>query len=173
MSEFVIAVSELRRRFGARIALASVTLSLPRGNVYGLVGANGAGKKTLIKHILGLLRAQEGSVGREMGRSKSVRVEADRINIRRQRHAPRVHRLRRWFDGDALQCQRSRSSVVRRRALSGMVRRSRQQPYRCDPRDVDVFSRAPIAGDERATPMNRGCLPPSRGGRCTSACRAA
>jgi hypothetical protein len=38
---------------------------------------------------------------------------------------------------------------------------------------VDVFSRAPIAGDERATPMNRGCLPPSRGGRCTSACRAA
>ena len=62
MSEFVIAVSELTRRFGARTALASVTLSLPRGSVYGLVGANGAGKTTLIKHILGLLRAQEGSV---------------------------------------------------------------------------------------------------------------
>ncbi|MEA2344427.1 MAG: type transport system ATP-binding protein [Thermoanaerobaculia bacterium] len=62
MSEFVIAVSELTRRFGAKTALASVTLMLPRGAVYGLVGANGAGKTTLIKHILGLLRAQEGSV---------------------------------------------------------------------------------------------------------------
>jgi ABC-2 type transport system ATP-binding protein len=39
-----------------------VTLSFPRGAVYGLVGANGAGNTTLIKHILGLLRAQEGSV---------------------------------------------------------------------------------------------------------------
>jgi hypothetical protein len=51
MSESVIAVSELTRRFGAKTALASVTLSLPRGAVYGLVGANGAGKITLIKRF--------------------------------------------------------------------------------------------------------------------------
>ncbi|MDQ6871988.1 MAG: ABC transporter ATP-binding protein [Gemmatimonadota bacterium] len=62
MSEPVIKVSDLTRRFGARTALSSVTLSLPRGAVYGLVGANGAGKTTLIKHILGLLRAESGSV---------------------------------------------------------------------------------------------------------------
>jgi ABC-2 type transport system ATP-binding protein len=62
MSESVIVLSEVTRRFGAKTALDSVTLSLPRGAVYGLVGANGAGKTTLIKHILGLLRAQEGSV---------------------------------------------------------------------------------------------------------------
>src|SRR5438046_3816203 len=62
VSESVIVVSELTRRFGATIALASVTLSVPRGGVYGLVGANGAGKTTLIKHILGLLRAESGSV---------------------------------------------------------------------------------------------------------------
>ena len=62
MTEAVIDVAELTRRFGATMALAKVSLSLPRGAVYGLVGANGAGKTTLIKHILGLLRAESGSV---------------------------------------------------------------------------------------------------------------
>ncbi len=62
VSESIITVSELTRRFGATTALASVSLVLPRGAVYGLVGANGAGKTTLIKHILGLLRAESGSV---------------------------------------------------------------------------------------------------------------
>jgi len=62
VSEPVVHVSELSRRFGATTALAGVSLSLPRGAVYGLVGANGAGKTTLIKHILGLLRAESGSV---------------------------------------------------------------------------------------------------------------
>lgn len=61
-SDAVISVSELTRRFGTTTALASVTLSMPRGAVYGLVGTNGAGKTTLIKHVLGLLRAQSGSV---------------------------------------------------------------------------------------------------------------
>ncbi len=62
MSESVISVSALTRRFGAKTALDSVSVSLPRGAVYGLVGANGAGKTTLIRHILGLLRAERGSV---------------------------------------------------------------------------------------------------------------
>jgi ABC-2 type transport system ATP-binding protein len=62
VSDPVINVSNLTRRYGSKAALASVNLSLPRGAVYGLVGANGAGKTTLIKHILGLLRAESGSV---------------------------------------------------------------------------------------------------------------
>src|SRR5206468_193076 len=62
VSESVISVSELTRRFGATTALDSVSVSLPRGAVYGLVGANGAGKTTLIRPILGLLRA-EGAYG--------------------------------------------------------------------------------------------------------------
>src|SRR5438105_14239326 len=62
MGDSVIEVSDLTRRFGVTTALASVSLSLPRGGVYGLVGVNGAGKTTLIKHILGLLRAESGSV---------------------------------------------------------------------------------------------------------------
>jgi len=62
VSETVIEISDLTRRFGAKTALDAVRLAFPRGAVYGLVGANGAGKTTLIKHILGLLRAERGSV---------------------------------------------------------------------------------------------------------------
>ncbi len=62
MIEWVINVSGLTRRFGANTALASVSLSLSRGRVYGLVGLNGAGKTTFIRHVLGLLRAESGSV---------------------------------------------------------------------------------------------------------------
>lgn len=62
MTDSVISITGLTRRFGTTTALDGVSLSLPRGAVYGLVGANGAGKTTLIKHILGLYRAQSGSV---------------------------------------------------------------------------------------------------------------
>ena len=62
MTDPVIKIENLTRRFGAKTALNGVSLSFPRGGVYGLVGANGAGKTTLIKHILGLLQAESGSV---------------------------------------------------------------------------------------------------------------
>src|SRR5262245_54670341 len=58
----VIDVTGLTRRFGPKVALDNVRLSVPRGTVFGLVGVNGAGKTTLIKHVLGLLRAAEGSI---------------------------------------------------------------------------------------------------------------
>src|ERR1700761_8875446 len=61
-SEAVVAVADLSRRFGSKVALQNVSLYVPRGGVFGLVGENGAGKSTLIKHILGLWRAETGSV---------------------------------------------------------------------------------------------------------------
>jgi len=61
-SEPVIAITNLSRKFGSKMVLSEVSLSVPRGSVFGLVGENGAGKSTLIKHILGLLRAEAGTV---------------------------------------------------------------------------------------------------------------
>lgn len=58
----VVQIEGLTRRFGDKKALDNVSLTIPRGSVFGMVGENGAGKTTLIKHIMGLLRAQEGSV---------------------------------------------------------------------------------------------------------------
>jgi ABC-2 type transport system ATP-binding protein len=60
--EAVIEIQGLTRRFGAKVAVNQVSLSVPRGTVFGLVGVNGAGKTTLIKHVLGLLKAATGSV---------------------------------------------------------------------------------------------------------------
>ncbi len=58
----VVELVGLSRSFGPKTALKDVTLTIPRGVVFGLLGTNGAGKTTLIKHVLGLLRAQAGSV---------------------------------------------------------------------------------------------------------------
>jgi len=58
----VIQVRGLLRQFGSKRALDDVSLCVPRGGVFGLIGGNGAGKTTLIKHFLGMLRAQAGTV---------------------------------------------------------------------------------------------------------------
>ena len=84
MSEPVVDVSGLTRRFGANTALAAVSLSLPRGAVYGLVGANGAGKTTLIKHILGPAAGGERLGARLRPRSRrgaGRRPVADRLPL--------------------------------------------------------------------------------------------
>ena len=57
-----VVVENLSRRFRRKQALDGVTLSIPRGVVFGLVGENGAGKTTFIKHLLGLFKAESGSV---------------------------------------------------------------------------------------------------------------
>jgi ABC-2 type transport system ATP-binding protein len=61
-SDTIVQLTNVSRRFGQKLALDSINLSIPRGCVLGLVGENGAGKTTLIRHILGLLRAQSGAV---------------------------------------------------------------------------------------------------------------
>ncbi|HET6884262.1 MAG TPA: ABC transporter ATP-binding protein [Pirellulales bacterium] len=58
----IVDLRRVTRRFGTKTALDDISLSVPRGGVFGLIGGNGAGKTTLIKHVLGLLQAQSGTV---------------------------------------------------------------------------------------------------------------
>ncbi|MCZ6855310.1 MAG: ABC transporter ATP-binding protein [Gammaproteobacteria bacterium] len=62
MKDSVVDVVDVSKRFGTTLALHEVNFAADEGLVYGLVGANGVGKTTLIKHILGLYRTQSGSV---------------------------------------------------------------------------------------------------------------
>ncbi|MDH4333670.1 MAG: ABC transporter ATP-binding protein [Chloroflexota bacterium] len=59
---FAVDVTDARKRFGAIQALDGITLRVPRGQVYGLLGPNGSGKTTLIRTILGLVDGVEGEV---------------------------------------------------------------------------------------------------------------
>jgi ABC-2 type transport system ATP-binding protein len=51
----------LTKRFGERVAVDAVSLSVPRGTAYGFLGHNGAGKTTLIRMLLGLTGISDGS----------------------------------------------------------------------------------------------------------------
>lgn len=62
MSQSIVEIRDLKRSFGNKVALDGVSLTIPTGGVFGLLGGNGAGKTTLLKHTLGLLAAQKGSV---------------------------------------------------------------------------------------------------------------
>lgn len=57
----ILATSALTRRFGDLTAVDSLSLSVERGEVFGLLGRNGAGKTTLIKILTTLLRPTSGS----------------------------------------------------------------------------------------------------------------
>jgi ABC-2 type transport system ATP-binding protein len=55
-----IQTDHLTRDFGSVRALADLSLSVPRGTVYGFLGRNGAGKTTTIRLLLGLLDPSDG-----------------------------------------------------------------------------------------------------------------
>lgn len=57
-----VEVRQVRKRFGAIQALDGLSLRVPRGQIYGLLGPNGSGKTTLIRSILGLVAPEEGEV---------------------------------------------------------------------------------------------------------------
>ena len=56
----VIDVENVKRRFGDFYAVKGVTFRVDRGEVFGLLGANGAGKSTVFRMLCGLLPATEG-----------------------------------------------------------------------------------------------------------------
>jgi heme exporter protein A len=55
-----VALRDLRRAYGERVALDGVTLSLPHGATLAVFGANGAGKTTLLRVLATLLRPHAG-----------------------------------------------------------------------------------------------------------------
>jgi ABC-2 type transport system ATP-binding protein len=57
-----VALREIWKRFGATIAVAGLSLDVPRGSFFGLVGPNGAGKTTTMRITTGLLRPDAGAV---------------------------------------------------------------------------------------------------------------
>ena len=61
MPEYAIETTALRREFGRNVAVANLSLAVPRGEVFGFLGPNGAGKTTSLKLLLGLVAPTSGS----------------------------------------------------------------------------------------------------------------
>ena len=62
MSEAMIEARNVVKAFDGFRALDGLTMTVPRGSIYGLVGPNGAGKSTLLRHVTGIYRQDSGSV---------------------------------------------------------------------------------------------------------------
>ena len=78
--DVVIGATDLNKIFGSFQAVKNFQLEVRNGDIYGLLGANGAGKTTSIKIICGLIEPTSGSVTL-MGKSKGLRSAAVRSRI--------------------------------------------------------------------------------------------
>ena len=58
----MLELKHINKSFGSFQALNDLTMTVPKGAVYGLVGPNGAGKSTAIRHILGVYQPDSGTV---------------------------------------------------------------------------------------------------------------
>ena len=79
MSDPIIVLNNLRKAYGQTIAANDLTMAIPRGEIFGFLGANGAGKTTTMRMLCGLIKPMSGA-GRIMGRD----VWAERYDVRSQ-----------------------------------------------------------------------------------------
>jgi ABC-2 type transport system ATP-binding protein len=92
----------LSKSFGHTVALAGLTMTVPRGEVFGFLGPNGAGKTTSVKLLLGLLKPTSGEaslLGRPVG---------DLRTRRRIGYLPELFRYQAWLSARevlALHCE--------------------------------------------------------------------
>ena len=97
-----IRTHELAKRYGSITALAGLTMTIPRGNVFGFLGPNGAGKTTAVKLLLGLTPPTSGDaevLGWAIG---------DRQALRRVGYLPELFRYQTWLSARevlALHCE--------------------------------------------------------------------
>jgi ABC-2 type transport system ATP-binding protein len=61
MSETVIKTDKLTRRFGDFVAVNEISFEIKKGEIFGFLGANGAGKTTAMRMLCGLLKPTSGS----------------------------------------------------------------------------------------------------------------
>jgi ABC-2 type transport system ATP-binding protein len=62
MTELALDIRGVSKRYAAHVAVADLSLAVPRGAVYGLLGPNGAGKTTTIRMILNIIAPDTGAI---------------------------------------------------------------------------------------------------------------
>ena len=87
----LIEFRNVSKRFGDRTVLENVNLQIYEGQVTTIVGLSGAGKSVLLKHIIGLMKPDEGAIlfrGKPLSTIKKKEMEAipgpDQLHVSRQ-----------------------------------------------------------------------------------------
>ena len=62
MDNFIIKTTALTKQYNDQTVVKGVSMAIPKGKIYGLLGRNGAGKTTIMKILLGLAKASSGEV---------------------------------------------------------------------------------------------------------------
>lgn len=62
MTDIILRASNVSKIYGKHKALDKVSLEIKRGMVYGIIGANGAGKSTFMRTVMGLISSDEGDI---------------------------------------------------------------------------------------------------------------
>ena len=62
MPEAVVELRDVTKRFGAHVAVRGLSVSVPRGVIYGLLGPNGAGKTTSIRMVNDIVKPDQGAI---------------------------------------------------------------------------------------------------------------
>ena len=62
MSETVLRVKDLTKKFGKRVAVNKVSFDVFEGEIFGFLGPNGAGKTTTLRMIAGLAKPDSGNI---------------------------------------------------------------------------------------------------------------
>ncbi|MGO4547262.1 ATP-binding cassette domain-containing protein [Paenibacillus sp. 2TAB23] len=76
----VLEVKQLSKKFGDFIAVDNITMSIKEGEIFGFLGANGAGKSTAINMIASLLRVTKGEI-EVLGKSIAKHSKFAKMNI--------------------------------------------------------------------------------------------
>jgi ABC-2 type transport system ATP-binding protein len=133
-----IETDRLAKRYGSTVALAGLSMVVPRGQVFGFLGPNGAGKTTAVKLLLGLARPT-GGTGRLLGAPLG-----DRLVRRQVGYLPELFRYQAWLTA---------RDVLRLHAqLGGLRPRERPAAIAQSLRTVDLADRA----DARVGTFSKG-----------------
>ena len=94
--EPVIEIRDLRKSYGAKVAVAGISLTIGRGEIFGILGPNGAGKTTTVECLAGLRQADGGTVrvlGVDPQRDPSAVRERLGIQLQESRLPPKLRVL--------------------------------------------------------------------------------
>src|SRR5262249_61107379 len=95
----MLALRDVTKTFGARVAVDHVSLTVERGTTRILLGSSGSGKSTILKLILGLLRPDRGEISVSGGMGYVVQEGALYPHLTARQNATLPARAQTWSAG--------------------------------------------------------------------------